>query len=72
MDFQLSYTIRSRNFLRFREHLGSSPFFVGSVLLIFLDFCEFIFVMPSFVVCLVPNVACVSGLSILDYPFGFL
>jgi hypothetical protein len=37
----------------------------GSMLLIF-------FVLFVFVLCLVLNVACVSGLSILDYLFGFL
>ena len=30
------------------------------------------FVLFVFVLCLVPNVACVSGLSIIDCPFGFL
>jgi len=52
------------------EQLGSLPFFVGSVFLILLDYCIVC------VVCLslscVLNVSSVSGLSILDCPFGFL
>ena len=39
-------------------------FCVGSVLLIFSVLC-------IFVLCLASNVACVSGLSVLDYLFGF-
>jgi hypothetical protein len=68
------------------DHLGSPPdiwwclcwspgftprCLVVSVLIIFLVFCC-IFILFVFVLCLVPNVACVSRLSILDYPFGFL
>ena len=34
-------------------------------------FAEF-FVLPAFVLCIVPNIACISGLSIFDSPFGFL
>jgi hypothetical protein len=49
-------------------------FLVGSVLLILLVFCVLLcvfFVYLRSVSC-VPNVASVSGLSILDRPFGFL
>ena len=31
-----------------------------------------VFILFVFVLCLVPNVVCVSGLSILDFSFGFL
>jgi hypothetical protein len=55
--------------LTLREHLGSSRFLVGFVLLIFLVFCGFFCPRP---VSGVFNVASVSVLTILDYPFGFL
>ena len=42
------------------------------VLLIFLVSCVVVFILFVFVLCLVPNVVCVSGLSILDFYFGFL
>jgi hypothetical protein len=45
----------------FREHLGSPNFLVGFVFLVFLVFC-FVYHRP---VSCVPNVASVSGLSIL-------
>jgi hypothetical protein len=45
---------------------------VGSVLIIFLVFCAVIFVLLFFILCLLSNVVCVSGLTILDYHFGFL
>ena len=48
-----------------------SPCFLGSVLLIFLAFSVY-FALVIFVLCLVRNVYSVSGLSILDCPFGFL
>ena len=51
-------------------HFGKNVL-VGSALLIFLVFCVFCFVCLRPVSC-VPNVASVSGLSILDFPFGFL
>ena len=57
-----------------RRHLGLTPFFSVSMLFIFfcvvlcLFFC-FVRLRPVFCV---PNVASVSGLSILDCPFGFL
>ena len=41
------------------------PVFGGVLLLIFLVFCALIFASA-------PDVASFSGLSILDYPFGFL
>ena len=40
--------------------------------LIFLVFFIVFVVLFVFVLCLVPNVVCVSGLSILDYFFGFI
>ena len=54
-------------------HIGSPPFLVGSVFVIFLTFC----VMYLCFVCLRPvscvsNVASGCGLSILDCSFGFL
>jgi hypothetical protein len=42
-----------------------------SVLLIFLSFLCCVFALFVLVLCLVPNVACVCELSILDCPFGF-
>ena len=49
-------------------------FLVAPVLLIFLVFCVLLFVLYNFVcsVSCVPNVACVSGLPILNCSFGFL
>jgi len=50
--------------------IGFTPsFLVGVVLLIC---CVFCFVLFVFVLCLVSNVGCVSGLSTLDYLFSFL
>jgi len=42
------------------------------VVLIFLVFCVGFLVLLVFVLCLVRSVACVSGLTILHFPFGFL
>ena len=42
------------------------------MVLIFLVFCVGFLVLLVFVLCLVRSVACVSGLTILDFPFGFL
>ena len=47
-------------------------FLMGSVLLIVLVFCVVFFVLFFLVMCLVPSVSVVSGLSIIDCPFGFL
>jgi uncharacterized membrane protein len=47
-------------------------YFGGSVLLIVLVFCVVFFVLFFLVMCLVPSVSVVSGLSIIDCPFGFL
>jgi hypothetical protein len=76
--------IRGRNRLNFSGPWVHPQFLVGSVLLIVLVFCVlFVFVMcpvypmlPVFLDCLclvscVPNVASISGLSILDCLFGF-
>jgi hypothetical protein len=59
--------------INLREHNGSSPFFVGSVLLIFVAFCFVFFALFVVVLCdyCVHNVASVSGLSIFDSPFVF-
>ena len=54
-----------------REHLGSFPIF--GWLLTLSVFCVMLFVFVCFLpVSCVPNVASVSGLSILDVPFDFL
>jgi hypothetical protein len=55
------------------KHLGSPPIFgVRSVLFIFLALCSiFCFICLHPVSCVL-DVASVSGLSILDYPFSFL
>jgi len=45
---------------------------VGSMLLIFIDFNVVSFALFVFVLYHVPSVVRVSGLSILDCPFGFL
>ena len=47
----------------FSDHMGSPPFLVESVLLMFFVFCVVYFVFLGFVLCLVPRVARVSGLS---------
>ena len=64
---------KQKLFIPFPSTWVHPRFLVGSVLLIFLMFCVFLF----FFVCIrplscVPNVASVSGLSILDSSFGFL
>jgi hypothetical protein len=53
--------------------MGSFPFFVGSVLLIFVAFCFVFFALFVVVLCdyCVPNVASVSGSSIFYSPFVF-
>ena len=56
-----------------RASVFTADFFVGTVLLIFLVFSVVLF----FCCCLRPvfcvlNVASVSGLFIVDFPFGFL
>jgi hypothetical protein len=45
---------------------------LGPVLLIFLVLCVVFSILFVFVLFFVPNISCVSGMSILDYPFGFL
>jgi len=47
-------------------------FFVRSVLLVVLVFCVVFFYLFVIILSCVPDVAGVSGLSILDCPFGFL
>ena len=59
---------RRQELLIFGKHMGSPRLLVGSVLLIFLVFCV---VLLCSVSC-VPNVVSVSGLSILDYPWGLI
>ena len=54
------------------NHLLSSLIFGGSVLLVFLVFCVVFYMLFVFVLCLVSNAVCVSGLSIVDCHFGFL
>ena len=51
--------------INLREHMGTPPFFVGSVLLIFLAFCVVSFALFVVVLCdsCVPNAASVSGLQ---------
>jgi len=60
--------------LTIREHLGSSSVFFGKVRVAYLFALFFVlwFVLLIFVLYLVSNVSCISGLSILDCPFGFL
>jgi len=55
-----------------RDHLGSPRFLVGSVLLIILVVCILLCFVCLCPVTIVPNVASVCGLSILDCPFIFL
>jgi hypothetical protein len=59
--------------INLREHMGSFPFSVGSVLLIFVAFCFVFFALFVVVLCAycVPYVASVSGLSIFDCPSVF-
>ena len=58
-----------------RENMGSPSVFIESALLILLFICVvwgFLGGFFSVVLRLAPNVACVSGLFIFDYLFGFL
>ena len=71
--------ITDKTFTRFdyvSYPLGASGFtpsiLVGSVLIILLVFCAVNFVLLFFILCLLSSVVCVSGLTILDYHFGFL
>ena len=59
--------------INLREHMCSSPFFFGSVWLIFVAFCFVLFALFVVARCayVVSNVASVPGLSIFDCPFGF-
>ena len=52
------------------EHMSSHPVIGESVLIVFLVFCVVCFVCFRHVSCL-PNVASVSGLTLLDCPFCF-
>jgi hypothetical protein len=61
---------KRQKLLTLREHLVHPLFLVGSVLLIFLKILGVGFGLPP--VSCVPSVARASGLSILDFPFGFL
>lgn len=70
VERRLSY--KKQKLFSLPEYLGLTPFPVylaRLVLLIFLVFCAVLFV---FILCSVPTVACVSGLSILDHAFSFL
>jgi hypothetical protein len=61
---------QTQEILALREQLGSLPFVVGSMLLIFVVFTIVFFFV--FILCLMSHVSCVIGLSILDCPLGFL
>jgi hypothetical protein len=63
----------TQELLTIREHLGLHPVFGGVVAAHLFSFlcCGFCLVCLRPVSC-TPNVASVSGLSILDYSFGFL
>ena len=78
-----TYSIENKGLQKM--HLCSPPVLVGSVLLIFFVFCVMLVFVLCLVypmlsmsldclrpVSCVPNVADVSGLSILYYSFGFL
>ena len=70
-----SYCLQVRNIsgdeelLTLYEHLD---FWWGPCCLSFLVFCVMCFYLCYFVLCSVPSVTCVSGLSILDYKSFFL
>ena len=64
--------MRNMNLHTLHVHHGLSMFLMGSVLFIFLVFCVVVVVLFVFVLCLVHNVARVSGLLILKRPFEFL
>jgi len=57
------------NGLDYMSNIGRAP---GLMLLIFLEFLCCVFVLFVFALWFMPNIACVSGLSILDCPFRFL
>lgn len=71
-DFPMNNTtsvyIRKRNDLPFASTWVHPKCFGRSVLLICLVFCLVIFLSFGFVLCLLPNVARILGLSILDFP----
>jgi len=62
---------KKQEIVTLREHMGSTRFVVGSVLLIFFSClcCVFSYLRT---VSYVTNVASFSGLCIIDCPFGFL
>ena len=63
--------IRNRNFLPFVSTWVHSQKFGAIQLLIVLVFCVvFFFILFVFILCLVPNVGCITDLSIIDWPFG--
>jgi hypothetical protein len=69
-DLRVSY--KKQELLTLRQHLMLLPgFWWGPCCSIFLVFCFLCFVCLLSVSC-VPNAVSVSGLSILDCPFGFL
>ena len=63
---------KRQELLTFRKHMGSIQVFGGSVLLVFV-FCALLCVFCLFLFCLSSScVVNVSGVSILDCPFGFI
>jgi len=73
MQFKVTRRVsyKKQELLTFHEHLGSPPFLVGSVLLIFLASDIVIFALLVFVLFCVSHVASFTGLSILDCPIRF-
>ena len=64
--------ISNRNCLPYENTGVTLGFVVWSVLLIIFSFQCCVFNVFFFVLCFVPNMGPVSGLSIIDCPFGFL
>jgi hypothetical protein len=57
--------------LTFREHMGSpTEIWCNPVTHCFSFLCCFFFILFVFILCLVPNVGCITDLSIIDWPFG--
>ena len=70
---------KNQEVLTLREYMDFMPFYGIRVTnrfsfpcCVVLLFCCFYFILLVFILCRVPNVAFVSGLSILDCSFGFL
>ena len=63
---------KKQGLLTLRQHEDHNPYFYQPVFTHLFICCVVFFVWFVFILCLVPNVACIAGLSILECPCVFL